>query len=153
MTLATRPSRRPRRPISVPQPPTRGLRTHARRRRGPAKTPARELDQVRADTERERDEILARLTDTASRLSQVTTAHAEELAQLRADAARERDELRAALESRAQVLEESRGELRARAERAERELDAERAEVARVRQESGTAAAPSAPKRPRAGQE
>ena len=29
---------------------------------------ARELDQLRADAERERDEILARLTDTASRL-------------------------------------------------------------------------------------
>ena len=41
-------------------------------------------------------------------------AHAEELAQLRADAARERDELRAALESRAQVIEESHGELRPR---------------------------------------
>jgi hypothetical protein len=38
-------------------------------------------------------------------------------------AARERDELRAALESRAQVLEESRRELRARVERADRELD------------------------------
>ena len=37
-------------------------------------------------------------------------------------------------ESRAQVLEESRGELRARAERAERDLDAARAELARVRQ-------------------
>ena len=36
-------------------------------------------------------------------------------------------ELRAAMESRAQVLEESRGELRARAERAERDLDAARA--------------------------
>jgi hypothetical protein len=42
--------------------------------------------------------------------------------------------LRAALESRAQVLEESRGELRARAERAERDLDAARAELARLRQ-------------------
>ena len=42
---------------------------------------------------------------------------------VRADAARERDELRTALESRAAVLEESRAELRARAERAERELD------------------------------
>ena len=40
----------------------------------------------------------------------------------------------AALESRAQVLEESRGELRARAERAERDLDAARAELARLRQ-------------------
>ncbi len=35
---------------------------------------------------------------------------------------------------RAQVLEESRGELRARAERAERDLDAARAELARARQ-------------------
>jgi hypothetical protein len=38
------------------------------------------------------------------------------------------------MESRAQVLEESRGELRARAERAERDLDAARAELARTRQ-------------------
>ena len=64
----------------------------------------------------------------------MTRAHAAELEQLRADAARERDELRAALESRAQVLEESRGELRGRAERAERDLDAARAELARLRQ-------------------
>ena len=89
---------------------------------------------MRADNERERDEILARLTDTASRLSEVTTAHAAELERVRADAARERDELRGALESRAQVLEESRGELRGRAERAERDLDAARAELARIRQ-------------------
>jgi hypothetical protein len=41
-------------------------------------------------------------------------AHAEELAQLRADVARERGNLRAALESRAQVIEESHGELRPR---------------------------------------
>jgi hypothetical protein len=39
-------------------------------------------------------------------------AHAEELAQLRADAARERGKLCAALESRAQVIEESDEELR-----------------------------------------
>ena len=64
----------------------------------------------------------------------MTRAHAAELEQLRADAARERDELRAALESRAQVLEESRGELRTRAERAERDFDAARAELARLRQ-------------------
>ena len=108
--------------------------THAQRPRGPAKTPTREVEQLRADTERERDEILARLTDTAKRLSDVTTAHAAELERARADAARERDELRGALESRAQVLEESRGELRARAERAERDLDAARAELGRVRQ-------------------
>ena len=63
----------------------------------------------------------------------MTRAHAAELEQLRIDAARERDELRAALESRAQVLEESRGELRARAERAERDFDAARAELARMR--------------------
>jgi hypothetical protein len=63
----------------------------------------------------------------------VTAAHAEELAQVRADAARERG----AMESRAQVLEESRGELRGRAERAERKLDVTRAELARARQESG----------------
>ena len=82
----------------------------------------------------------------------MTTAHAAELERVRADAARERDELRAALESRAQVLEESRGELRGRAERAERDLDAARAELARVRQESGTTDAPAAPRRRRGSQ-
>jgi vacuolar-type H+-ATPase subunit I/STV1 len=60
----------------------------------------------------------------------VETARARE----NADTARERDELRAAMESRAQVLKESRGELRARAERAERDLDAVRAALARLRQ-------------------
>jgi hypothetical protein len=44
------------------------------------------------------------------------------------------EELRTALESRAQVLEESRGEMRTRAERAEHDLDAARAELARLRQ-------------------
>jgi len=39
------------------------------------------------------------------------------------------------------VLEESRGEPRARAERAERDLDAARAELTRVRQETDAAAA------------
>ena len=66
-------------------------------------------------------------------MAEVTRAHVAELEQLRADAARERDELRAgALESRAQVLEESRGELRAWAERAERDLDDARAELGRL---------------------
>jgi hypothetical protein len=68
---------------------------------------ARELEQLRADAERERDEILARLADTAGRLSEVTTAHAAELERVRANAARER---------------------------AERDLDAARAELARLRQ-------------------
>jgi hypothetical protein len=36
------------------------------------------------------------------------------------------------------VLEESRGELRARADRAERDLDTARAELARARQGTGT---------------
>jgi integrase/recombinase XerD len=103
----------------------------------------RELDQQRAGAERERDEILARLTDTASRLAEGTRTHAAELEQLRADAAREREELRGALESRARVLEESRTELRVRAERAERDLDAARAELARVRPETGSTDAPS----------
>jgi hypothetical protein len=40
------------------------------------------------------------------------------------------------MESRAQVLEESRGELRGRAERAERDLDAARTEMTRLRQEA-----------------
>jgi hypothetical protein len=72
---------------------------------------------------------------------------------MRADAAREREELRELLEDRARMLAEARDEQRARAERAERDLDAARGELAQVRQESGTAAAPSAPKRRRAGQE
>ena len=72
---------------------------------------------------------------------------------MRADAAREREELRELLEDRARMLAEARDEQRARAERAERDLDAARGELAQVRQESGTAAAPSAPTRRRAGQE
>ena len=51
-------------------------------------------------------------------------------AQARADAARERDELREALNARAQILEESRTELRQRAERAEQDLAAARAGLA-----------------------
>ena len=64
----------------------------------------------------------ARAEDARAETAQARENAARELEQLRADAARERDELRAALESRAhaQVLEESRGELRARAERTER---------------------------------
>ena len=62
---------------------------------------------------------------------------------------REQDELRAALESRAQVLEESRGELRGRAERAERDLDAVRAELAR---EPGVGETPGAAPQHRPGQ-
>ena len=81
----------------------------------------------------------------------MTRAHAAELEQLRTDAARERDELRAALESRAQVLEESRGELRGRAERAERDLDAARAELARLRQEPGETETRPAGRRRRGG--
>jgi colicin import membrane protein len=78
----------------------------------------------------------------------VTRAHAAELEQLRADAARERDELRAAMESRAQVLEESRADLRARAERAERDLDTARDELARMRHEPTAAGATTpAPRR------
>lgn len=88
---------------------------------------AREIEQLRADAARERDEIIVRLTGTAQRLSQMTTARAGELTQSRADAARRREELRAALESRAQVLEELRGELRSRGGRAERDLGAARA--------------------------
>jgi hypothetical protein len=74
----------------------------------------------------------------------VTKAHAAELERVRADAARERDELRAALDSRAQVLEASRAELRTHAERAEYDLDAARAELATIRREPGTANTPSA---------
>ena len=43
-----------------------------------------------------------------------------ELDRLRADAARERDELRQVLDARAQALDDSRAELRARADRADR---------------------------------
>jgi integrase/recombinase XerD len=81
---------------------------------------------------------------SASRLAEGTRTHAAELEQLRAEAAREREDLRGALESRARVLEESRTELRVRAERAERDLDAARAELARVRPETGSTDAPSA---------
>ena len=82
--------------------------------------------------------VFRRLSETAASMESA----AAELEQLRADAARERDELRAVLESRAQVLEESRGELRERAERAERDLDAARAELDLVRREARTAATP-----------
>ena len=101
------------------------------------KTPRASPSSCAPGTERERDEILARLTDTAKRLSQVTTARAAS----------------ARWKSRAQVLKESRGELRARAERAERDLDAARAELATHRQDSGTADAAAAPKRQRGSQE
>jgi integrase/recombinase XerD len=121
-----------------------GLPADLARQLGPRmirQSAAREARQLRADAERERDEILARLADT-SRLAEVTRAHTAELEQLRADAAREREELRTALESRAQVLEESHGELRARIERAERELDTARAELAKIRQEAAATGPP-----------
>lgn len=72
-----------------------------------------------------------------------------ELGQLRAGAARKRDELRPRWNP---ALEESRGELSARAERAERDLDAARADLAGARQEAGTADTPGAPRRRRSGQ-
>ena len=100
-----------------------------------------ETARVREDAGRERGEILARLTDTAGRLAEVTTAHAAELERVRADAARERG-----------VLEELRGELVVRAERAERDVVAVRTELARLRQETGTAETPGASRRRRSGQ-
>ena len=106
---------------------------------------------MRTDNERERSGILARLNDTASRLAEVTRAHAAELEQLRTNAARERDELRAAMESRAQVLEESRVELRHRAERAEHELDAARAELVPLRREPEPTQIPASGRRRRSG--
>jgi len=57
------------------------------------------------------------------------------------------------MESRARVLGEARGELRARAERAERDLDAARAELARVRQEPGTPDVAAGGRRRRGGQQ
>ncbi len=71
----------------------------ALRPRGVREDAAREAGQLRADNERERDEILARLADTANRLAEVTRTRAAELERVRADAAREREELRGALES------------------------------------------------------
>ena len=65
--------------------------------------------------------------------------------------ARERDELRAAMESRAQVLEESRVELRHRAERAEHELDAARAELVPLRREPEPTQTPASGRRRRSG--
>ena len=79
----------------------------------------------------------------------MTTAHAAELERVRADAAREREELRTAMESRAQVLEESRDELRTRAER---DLDAARVEVTLIRQEAGAAETSGTSRRRRSGQ-
>ena len=57
-----------------------------------------------------------------------------------------------ALESRAQVLEESRSELRGHADRAERDLDAARGELARVREGAEPAQAPVSARRRRSGQ-
>ena len=94
-----------RRLTGGPQQRRRAPRT--RGDRAARENAARELEQLRADAERERDEILARLADTAGQFSEVTTAHAAELERVRADAARER---------------------------AERDLDAARAELARLRQ-------------------
>ena len=73
----------------------------------------------------------ARAEDARAEAARVREDAAREAGQLRADAARER----AGLEVQARVLEESRSELRVRAERAERDLDAVRAELTRLRQE------------------
>ena len=54
--------------------------------------------------------------------------------------------------SSGRVLEESRGELRDRAERAERDLDATRDELARVRQGSEPTKTPATGRRRRGGQ-
>jgi len=55
------------------------------------------------------------------------------------------------LEARAQVLEESRGKLRARAERAGRELDRVRGELATQRHGAGEEDTPCAPQQPGGG--
>jgi hypothetical protein len=74
--------------------------------------------------------------------------------QARADAARERDELREALNARAQVLEESRADLRGRAERAEQDLAAARAELSQLRGAgAGRADAPGRAQRGRQGRQ
>jgi hypothetical protein len=77
---------------------------------------------------------------------------AREAERIRADAAGARDELRAALESRAQVLNESREELRARAERAEQGWTAALAELGKARPGAGTAEPPVVSRRRRSGQ-
>jgi colicin import membrane protein len=77
----------------------------------------------------------ARTEDARAEAARIREDAAREAGQLRADAARERDELRAGLEAQAQILEESRDDMRVRAERAERDLDAARAELTRLRQE------------------
>ena len=106
-----------------------------------------------------RPQILDRLTDSARRLSEVTTAHAAELDRLRADATRERDELRELLDDRARMLTEARDEQRQRAERAEHELGQARGERAQLRagtrkdaaQESAAAPGGETPQRRRRG--
>ena len=77
----------------------------------------------------------AHAEDARAETARIREDAAREAGQLRADAARERDELRAGLEAQAQILEESRDDMRVRAERAERDLDAVRAELTRLRQE------------------
>jgi len=110
-----------------------------------------DLDQVRADAARDREEITGRLADAVARgqaAEQRLADAATEYAHARADAARERDELHVALEDRGRILEESRAELR---ERAERDLAGARAELGQLH--SADEAGPDAPGRRRPGRQ
>jgi hypothetical protein len=110
-----------------------------------------DLDQVRADAARDREEITGRLADAVARgqaAEQRLADAATEYAQARADAARDRDELHVALEDRGRILEESRAELR---ERAERDLAGARAELGQLH--SADEAGPDAPGRRRPGRQ
>ena len=104
---------------------------------------ARELEQLRAAADRERQQLTERLAQTDRAAADARDA----AAQARADAARERDELREALNSRAQVLEENRTELSDRLRAAEHNLGGARAELEQLRAVSE--ARPDAPARPR----
>ena len=92
---------------------------------------ARMLDQVRADATRERDELReamqARVQAAEAELERREREHAAELGRIEA-----------AAEARAAVLEESRTDLRARAERAEHDLDQARAVAASREEVEGT---------------
>jgi chromosome segregation ATPase len=111
----------------------------------------RELEQLRTSTAAELDRL-------RTRAERAVAEARDQLATGRADAAREREELRELADSRAQVLEEARVDLRQRAERAEAEVGTLRRErdelraALEARGEASAAEEPAAGTSARAGQ-
>ena len=101
----------------------------------------------RADDEREREEILARLTDTASRLAEVTRTHAAELEQAQG---RRGPRARRAAERTGSPRPGPRGVARASCAPApsapSTSWTATRSELARIRQDTGTTDASARPR-------